>query len=61
MASSGTHERIRHSLTLCKMLGYFEDSHIFSAQDVHHGKSAPDLFLHAASSMGVSPEGLPGH
>lgn len=61
VASSGTHERIRHSLTLCKMLGYFEDSHIFSAQDVHHGKSAPDLFLHAASSMGVSPEGLPGH
>lgn len=56
VASSGTHERIRHSLTLCKMLGYFEDSHIFSAQDVRHGKPAPDLFLHAASSMGFSPE-----
>lgn len=56
MASSGTHERIRHSLTLCKMLGYFEDSHIFSTQDVRHGKPAPDLFLHAASSMGFHPK-----
>lgn len=56
VASSGTHERIRHSLTLCKMLGYFEDSHIFSAQDVRHGKPAPDLFLHAASSMGFRPK-----
>lgn len=56
VASSGTHERIRHSLSLCNMLGYFEDSHIFSAQDVRHGKPAPDLFLHAASSMGFNPE-----
>lgn len=56
VASSGTHERIRHSLTLCNMLGYFEESHIFSAQDVARGKPAPDLFLHAASSMGVKQE-----
>lgn len=56
VASSGTHQRIRHSLSLCKMLRYFEDSHIFSAQDVARGKPAPGLFLHAASSMGVEPE-----
>ncbi|WP_346845292.1 HAD family hydrolase [uncultured Rothia sp.] len=56
VASSGTHQRIRRSLSLCKMLRYFEDSHIFSTQDVARGKPAPDLFLHAASSMGVEPE-----
>lgn len=55
VASSGTHQRIRHSLSLCNMSTYFEDEHIFSAQDVRRGKPAPDLFLHAASAMGATP------
>ena len=29
---------------------------LFSADDVEHGKPAPDLFLHAAEVMGVAPE-----
>ncbi|KRV50931.1 hydrolase [Wenjunlia vitaminophila] len=29
---------------------------VFSAQDVGRGKPAPDLFLHAAGTMGVPPE-----
>ena len=28
---------------------------MFSAQDVVRGKPAPDLFLHAAASLGVDP------
>ncbi|MBS0470247.1 MAG: HAD family hydrolase [Proteobacteria bacterium] len=30
--------------------------HIFSAQHVTHAKPAPDLFLHAAKSLGIAPE-----
>ncbi|WP_159041880.1 HAD family hydrolase, partial [Streptomyces aureus] len=32
------------------------DELVFSAEDVGRGKPAPDLFLHAASRMGVAPE-----
>lgn len=55
VASSGTHERIRHSLGLAGLLARF-DGRIFSASDVEHGKPAPDLFLLAAGQMGVPPE-----
>ena len=54
VASSGTHERIRFSLGLTGLLERFEDR-IFSATDVERGKPAPDLFLHAARSLGVDP------
>lgn len=53
VASSGTHDKIRFSLGLTGLLGYFQER-IFSVQDVHRGKPAPDLFLHAAEQMGVS-------
>jgi beta-phosphoglucomutase-like phosphatase (HAD superfamily) len=33
---------------------YFGDR-VFSAEQVEHGKPAPDLFLFAASEMGVQP------
>lgn len=55
VASSGTHERIRHSLSLVGLLDHFE-GHIFSAADVTHGKPEPDLFLLAADRMDVAPE-----
>jgi beta-phosphoglucomutase-like phosphatase (HAD superfamily) len=29
---------------------------VFSAADVSRGKPAPDLFLHAARTLGVAPE-----
>lgn len=54
VASSGTHERIRLALTTTGLLGRFE-GRIFSAQDVARGKPAPDLFLHAARTLGVAP------
>jgi HAD superfamily hydrolase (TIGR01509 family) len=55
VASSGPHEKIRHSLGLTGLLERFE-GRIFSAADVEHGKPAPDLFLHAAARMGAAPE-----
>jgi HAD superfamily hydrolase (TIGR01509 family) len=55
LASSGTHRRIRTALTTVGFWDRFE-GRIFSSEDVEHGKPAPDLFLHAANSMGVKPD-----
>ncbi|MFZ0664199.1 MAG: HAD family hydrolase [Acidimicrobiales bacterium] len=54
VASSGTHEAIRFSLGLTGLLERFE-GRIFSADDVEHGKPAPDLFFLAARTMGHEP------
>jgi HAD superfamily hydrolase (TIGR01509 family) len=54
VASSGGMDKIRRNLAKTGLLGRF-DGRLFSADDVEHGKPAPDLFLHAASAMGASP------
>lgn len=54
VASSSQPERIRLSLGLAGLLGFFEP-HVFSATMVKNGKPAPDLFLHAAREMGAEP------
>ena len=54
VASSGTRERMRYTLGLTGLYNRFA-GRIFSATEVAHGKPAPDLFLHAASRMGVNP------
>lgn len=54
VASSGSHEKIRRNLELTGLIGYF-DERIFSATDVDNGKPAPDLFLHAAATLGAEP------
>jgi HAD superfamily hydrolase (TIGR01509 family) len=54
VASSSQLERIRLSLTITGLIDKLEP-HIFSASMVKNGKPAPDLFLHAAEQMGVSP------
>ncbi|MDX3575232.1 HAD family hydrolase [Streptomyces bobili] len=56
VASSGSHERIRVGHRATGLDRWFDDTRIFSAQDVGKGKPAPDLFLHAAERMGVAPE-----
>jgi len=56
VASSGSHEKIRFSLGLTGLDVLFDDSRIFSADDVAEGKPAPDLFLHAAARLGFAPE-----
>jgi HAD superfamily hydrolase (TIGR01509 family) len=54
VASSGTHEKMRHTLGRTGLYDRFA-GRIFSATEVAHGKPAPDLFLHAAARMGVPP------
>jgi HAD superfamily hydrolase (TIGR01509 family) len=54
VASSGTHEKIRHGLTCAGLYDRFGPS-IFSATQVERGKPAPDLFLFAAEQMQAAP------
>ena len=54
VASSGTHEKMRRTLGATGLYERFE-GRIFSATDVEQGKPAPDLFLHAAETMGTEP------
>ncbi len=55
VASSGTHEKIRHGLRCAGLYGLLAP-HIFSASQVERGKPAPDLFLFAAAQMQAAPE-----
>ena len=55
VASSGPYAKIRLSLGVTQLLPKFE-GRIFSAVEVSRGKPFPDLFLHAADKMGVSPQ-----
>jgi HAD superfamily hydrolase (TIGR01509 family) len=54
VASSGDHAKMRFTLGHTGLLHRFE-GRIFSATEVARGKPAPDLFLHAARSLGVAP------
>jgi len=54
VASSSDKTRIRLSLEVTGLLPFFGE-HLFSSHEVARGKPAPDLFLHAAKSMGVDP------
>jgi HAD superfamily hydrolase (TIGR01509 family) len=54
VASSGSHQKMRYTLGLTGLWERFA-GRIFSADDVAHGKPAPDVFLHAARCMGVAP------
>ncbi|MEO3869271.1 HAD family hydrolase [Nonomuraea sp. B12E4] len=55
VASNGRHATIRRSLEVTGLARHF-DGRVFSAEDVTRGKPAPDLFLHAAATLGVEPE-----
>jgi HAD superfamily hydrolase (TIGR01509 family) len=54
VASSASLEKMRFTLGHTGLWDRFE-GRIFSATEVEHGKPAPDLFLHAARSMGWQP------
>jgi HAD superfamily hydrolase (TIGR01509 family) len=54
VASSGELEKMRLTLGITGLLPRFE-GRLFSAEQVTHGKPAPDLFLFAARRMDVPP------
>ncbi|WP_354641355.1 HAD family hydrolase [Kitasatospora camelliae] len=54
VASSGGHEKMRHTLGRTGLYERFA-GRIFSAEEVARGKPAPDLFLYAAERMGFAP------
>lgn len=54
VASNGSHEKMQFTLGLTGLLTRFE-GRIFSASEVALGKPAPDLFLHASSTLGYEP------
>jgi HAD superfamily hydrolase (TIGR01509 family) len=55
IASSGSQKRMALTLGLTGLRERFE-GRIYSADEVTHGKPAPDLFLHAAATVGAAPE-----
>ena len=54
VASSSRMKSIALKLELCGLSDRFGE-HVFSAEQVAHGKPAPDLFLLAAGRFGVAP------
>ncbi|GAB2931362.1 HAD family hydrolase [Nonomuraea fastidiosa] len=55
VASNARHATIRRNLRLAGLSHHF-DGRVFSVEDVAAGKPAPDLFLHAAATMGAEPD-----
>jgi HAD superfamily hydrolase (TIGR01509 family) len=55
VASSGPVEKIRLNLSLVGLLEKFE-GHIFSSFEIKSWKPDPGIFLHAAKTMGYTPE-----
>ena len=55
IATGGSVRRMHETLKLGGLADRFEGRG-FSAEHVARGKPAPDLFLHAAASLGVGPE-----
>jgi HAD superfamily hydrolase (TIGR01509 family) len=53
VASSGSHEKMRMTLGKTGLMRFF-DGNIYSTSDVERGKPHPDIYLHAARSMGVT-------
>jgi HAD superfamily hydrolase (TIGR01509 family) len=57
VASQGKTEKTELTLSLTGLRDLFAHDALFSAYSVARGKPHPDLFLHAAASMGAPPAG----
>jgi HAD superfamily hydrolase (TIGR01509 family) len=55
VASQARLEKTRLTLSLTDLAGHFDPDALFSSRMVARGKPHPDLFLHAARSMGSDP------
>ena len=51
VASSGSHDKMKMTLGKTGLYNYFEGN-IFSTSEVERGKPHPDIYLHAAATMG---------
>ena len=51
VASSGSHDKMKLTLGKTGLMDFF-DGNIFSTSEVERGKPHPDIYLHAAASMG---------
>lgn len=56
LATGGNLDKTEAKLAAMNFKQYFLDTHIFTAQQVEHGKPAPDLFIFAAEKMGFKPQ-----
>jgi HAD superfamily hydrolase (TIGR01509 family) len=56
VASQGRLSKTELTLSLTGLRDLFGPDALFSAHSVERGKPAPDLFLHAAATMGFTPE-----
>lgn len=54
VASNGKHEKMAVTLAVTGLLPFVEER-VFSFEEVARGKPAPDLFLHAAHTLGAAP------
>ena len=52
VASSGSHDKMKMTLGKTELMRFF-DGNIFSTSEVERGKPHPDIYLHAARSMGI--------
>ena len=55
IASSSSPDRLAVCLDALGLTEIFGPNHVFSASLVPRGKPHPDLFLHAAATMGAAP------
>lgn len=56
IGSNGERPNVVGAITATGLKSFFADDRIFTVEDVVHPKPAPDLYLHAAKQMGVSPD-----
>lgn len=60
VVSNGPRFKVQQALELCGLTEFFNDpvsgSKVFSAYDIQRFKPDPQLYLHAAASLGATPE-----
>lgn len=55
VCSNSSPDRIRQSLSVTGLERHFDEDRLFSAADVPRPKPAPDLHLHAATTLSIDP------
>jgi len=56
VGSNGPRYKIISNLEITNLIHYFDKAQLFSAYDIQKWKPLPDLYLHAAHQMNVTPQ-----